>query len=280
MIIYERARLLELSNIPLSIPKNANFNFDIGFDRKKFGHNGKNEWKRRERPPPLIRKANAWVPNRLKFDKTKVDAISNKVKNFLNKISNKNYDKILSNLLELEIDDAFCLNTVVNEIFKKAIIEPTFCKIYSKICIEMSEKFTDYLDTDFRRLLLAHCQSGFIDRKLPDEEYQMMLRKKELTGTARLIGELFNQDMISENVIFDKCMNDLIDLESPMELDLEILATLIKVSGNKIDKDIANKKSLDNIFAKVKEIVDAKKVGSRMKFMYMDLTDSRKKGWQ
>ena len=85
------------------------------------------------------------------------------MKKLLNKISDKNYEKILEQIIDFEIkDDPFCLNTIVKEIFEKALLEPKFSNIYAKICIELIKKYKNFPNINFERLLISHYQTSLV----------------------------------------------------------------------------------------------------------------------
>ena len=280
--IYTREHVMELSSEPI-IPEDAFFKIDIGFDRNK-----KNDWKKKDyRPKPvLIRGDDAWTSDKLKLDKTKVDEISNNIKKLLNKISDKNYEKILEQIMTIDInEDIFCLNVIVKEIFEKAILEPSFSKIYAKICIQLIEKYKNFQNIDFKRLLIAHCQKFFSDRDISNlDEYNSIIKKKKIIGNALFISELCTLDIISIDVVINECIFSLINEQDKlnnknMEINMEIINNILIRCGKKFDETLEKKEKLNEIINIINNTVKELKLSSRIKFMFMDLNDLRKKGW-
>jgi len=280
--IYTREQVLTFSSEPV-IPDGAFFQIDIGFDKR-----GKHDWKRKDnRPKPiLIRGADAWTANHLKLDKTKVNEISTNMKKLLNKISDKNYEKILEHITEFEIsDDPFCLNMIVKEIFEKAILEPGFSKIYAQICTQLIEKYNNFPNISFKRLLVAHCQNFFSDRNICDlDEYNEIIKKKKIIGNSLFIGELCSLDVIPIDVIINECIIALIDEKDTvniknMEMNMEIINNILIRSGKKFDESEETKEKLNDLFKNINNVIKELKLSARIKFMFMDLNDLRKKSW-
>ena len=244
--IYSRDIVLSFITDPV-IPPNSTFQFDIGYDKK----NNRNDWKKREtRPRPVLERGkDAWKANHLIMDKSKVNEISTNMKKMLNKISDKNYEKISEQIIDFEINnDPFCLNSIVKEIFEKAILEPSFSKIYASICLKLIKKYENFENINFKRLLIAHCQNFFSDRDLNNlEEYDEIIKKKKLIGNSLFIGELCNLDVLSIDLIVNKCIYDLINVDQNnknMEMNMEIINNILIRCGNKFDSEEKVKKNL------------------------------------
>ena len=286
--IYNRQEMIKTAHLRI-IPENSKFNIDTGIDSKKrFGGSHHRDWKKKEtmyRPQVQLnnRSESAWVPNRLKMDIDKVKRMNNQIKSLLNKITETNYEKIINEITNLEIEDAYCLNTIVVEIHKKAVREPTFSKIYAKMCLELGttlKKF-DEINVDFKRLIISHCQNKFSERGdlKGEDDYEKNINKKEILGNAKLIGEFYLLNMINGDVIINKCLNTLLT-ETPSELNMEIFNQIITVCCSKILYEKNGQNILNSMVDSSREKTSQNQLGSRIKFMIMNLNDLRKKNWQ
>ena len=171
--------------------------------------------------------------------------VLNKVNSILNKLSISNFDKLSSELLRIEILSDDLLESIVKSIFNKAIMEPHFGEIYSKLCLCFGN-----FNIQFKRFLLNMCQNEFEKRN-------------RMTGNIVFIGQLFKTQMISEQIIHS-CLDKLID--DPTGENIECICKLLEIAGGRM------RENLDENFKRLKSISENKIIiDSRSRFMSKDL---------
>lgn len=207
-----------------------------------------------------------------------------KVNSILNKLSIDNFDKLCQEFLGID-DTSDILEDIVTCIFNKAVMEPHFGEIYSKLCVIFGN-----FNVNFRRHLLNKCQAEFqntnrFDQILREESEasgnpellrEIASRKQKqkliMTGNIIFIGQLFKFQMISEPIIHSCIAKFAIDLAD--EDSIECVCKLIEITGSSI------KAPLDRYFEVLRRMSDNKeRYGSRHRFMIKDLVDLRSRNW-
>jgi translation initiation factor 4G len=65
----------------------------------------------------------------------------------------------------VNIDSALCLTGVISQIFDKALMEPTFCEMHAKFCVQLVAELPEFCKDNekviFKRELLNKCQEEF-----------------------------------------------------------------------------------------------------------------------
>lgn len=114
------------------------------------------------------------------------------------------------------------LQGVVTLIFDKAVLEPTFCTMYSQLFSDLNAKLPPFPSDEpggkeitFKRVLLNNCQEAFEGAANLREEARQMtsleqeserkdkekLIKLRTLGNIQLIGEIFKLRMVRKNII-------------------------------------------------------------------------------
>lgn len=224
-----------------------------------------------------------------------------KIKSILNKLTPQNFDRLFVQVKEVNIDSALCLTGVISQIFDKALMEPTFCEMYAKFCVQLAAELPEfYKDNEkviFKRELLNKCQEEFerdeieqaeADKNEGDsdlktsgeerEEKKAAMRRRML-GNIRFIGELYKESMLTERIMHE-CIKKLLgEYQNPDAEHVESLCKLMSTIGHMIDHPKA-KEHIDAYFDRMAQMLNNQKLPSRLKFMLRDIIDLRKNGWQ
>ncbi|XP_022832467.1 eukaryotic translation initiation factor 4 gamma 3-like isoform X5 [Spodoptera litura] len=254
----------------------------------------------------------AWKPTRFRKDtineeEYRTQELYKKFRGILNKLTPQKFDTLLERVKTLEINNQKRLEGVIDLVFEKAIDEPNFSEAYAAMCHKLSvlkvpadnPTMPDKC-VNFRALIINKCQNQFETHKVDEQILKLEselaasndpLKKKELqlmideenrrvrmrsVGNVRFIGELYKLKMLTSKIM-DYCMKYLIDKVE--EEKLECLCKLLTTIGEQVESEPVTQ--LDNIFKKMKEIVDRKsnKISSRVRFMLQDVIELRDRKW-
>ncbi|KAK8946137.1 Eukaryotic translation initiation factor 4G [Platanthera guangdongensis] len=255
-------------------------------------------------PPPrgpvqaFHKSANRYVIGRASDEEEKKQR---RLKAILNKLTPQNFDKLLDQVKEVNIDNTVTLNGVISQIFDKALMEPTFCEMYADFCLHLATALPDFVEENekitFRRLLLNKCQEEFergereqaeADRADEEGEIQQTEDEREekrirahrrMLGNIRFIGELYKKKMLTDRIMHE-CMKTLLgQYQNPDEENIEALCKLMSTIGAMIDHTEA-KKHMDAYFDRITMLSTNQKLSSRLRFMLKDTIDLRKNKWR
>ncbi|KHG17175.1 Eukaryotic translation initiation factor 4G -like protein [Gossypium arboreum] len=205
------------------------------------------------------------------------------LKAILNKLTPQNFEKLFE------------------QIFDKALMEPTFCEMYANFCYHLAGELPDFREDNekitFKRLLLNKCQEEFErgereqeeankveeegEAKQSEEEREekRIKARRRMLGNIRLIGELYKKKMLTERIMHE-CIKKLLgEYENPDEEDVEALCKLMSTIGDMIDHPKA-KVHMDAYFERMAKLSNNMKLSSRVRFMLKDAIDLRKNKWQ
>lgn len=222
------------------------------------------------------------------------------IKSILNKLTPQNFDKLFVQVKEVNIDSAPCLHGIISQIFDKALMEPTFCEMYAKFCVQLAAGLPEFYEDNekvvFKRVLLNKCQEEFErdereqaeaekaeehgEKKLSAEERQekKAAARRRMLGNIRFIGELYKESMLTERIMHE-CIKKLIgEFQHPEEENVEALCKLMSTIGHMIDHAKA-KEFIDAYFDRMTKMSNNQGLPSRLRFMLRDLIDLRKNGW-
>ena len=148
---------------------------------------------------------------------------------------------------------------------------------------------------DFQRLMITRCQREFEQKLKADlEASERQERNRRSVGNIRLIGELYNQCMLTDRIMHEIIQNL---LNASDKEALECLYWLLCSSGKKLEEstnmklasqsnsdpalrqNIRGLEPFDKYFAKIDEIVKTKEI-SYVKYLLQHVIDLRKINWE
>ena len=202
------------------------------------------------------------------LDKHKMNIIS-----LLNKLTTNNLDIILKNLLNIDYNTDLFLYFIDN-IYLKILNEDKYNEEYFNIILYFIKKNNYYIDinNNFYKLIINKCQdlfNNFLDNNYIDNLNKSGINdvdfyfkeKKNLIQNIKLIGFLYNNDLLSEDIILYIINNLLYNCD----IKIEILCELLNVIKNKFNIT-AYQYSINNIY---------KNNNSRMKYILEELYDKK-----
>ncbi|XP_024987389.1 eukaryotic translation initiation factor 4G-like isoform X3 [Cynara cardunculus var. scolymus] len=223
------------------------------------------------------------------------------LKGILNKLTPQNFEKLFEQVKEVNIDNAGTLSGVIDQIFDKALMEPTFVEMYANFCAGLAVELPDFSEENekitFKRLLLNKCQEEFergereeqeanrteeegeVKQTEGQREEKRLKARRRMLGNIRLIGELYKKRMLTGRIMHE-CITKLLgQYQNPDEEDLEALCKLMSTIGEMIDHPKA-KEHMDAYFDMMFKLSNNMKLSSRVRFMLKDAIDLRKNKWQ
>lgn len=203
-----------------------------------------------------------------------LEQIKLKLINLLNKLSFTNFNIIVTDIIELKIENYEYLKELVNIIYNKCLTEETFIRLYVTVIKKImkcwpSFKKEDGNDTNFITLFIEKCHINYKNWRKEIE-----LKKKNTLNNLQLIGELFNNNIISYDIV-SECILDLSNTEKEYkDFGIELLCNMLIIVGKKYEQ--VNYQDLNNCMNKLK---NEKNISSKNKFLIMDIYDIRKNEW-
>lgn len=245
--------------------------------------------------------AKVWTPRRRQGSLSKDQELLSQVIGILNKLSVENFHQLCAQLFELEITSLDVLRGIVNIIFDKATLEPTFCSLYAQMCTGWANKAPKFQepgsdrDMTFRRALLNRCQEMFEKKEKKEKEEKregVPTVKRVMIGNVIFIGELYRKKLITHKIIHI-CLSKLLDSVTgsiankrsesggrPMEEDVESMCKLFIIVGRDLDVlSSDSRKRMEDYFRSLRGIMANKSLPARIRFLVQDVIEFRQAGW-
>ena len=241
---------------------------------------------------PLTISEGGWRPTKIDTS-TPEGKIQQNVKTgqgYLNKMTRATFETLSEKFVTVALEEENgdpplpgLLKLLIDRIFEQALLQPTFCPMYSSLCEKIHCRMKK-----FRMVLLNKCQEEFergseepseelSDREKDDFRFKA---KKRMLGNIKFIGELFKNKILVEPVMYE-CFNQLLNnqtLESPDEEQTEALCKLMLNVGNILDHEKARKR-MNGYFDQMKEIQNGGFISHRIKFLLQDVEELRQNKW-
>lgn len=143
---------------------------------------------------------------------------------------------------------------IVDLIFDKAVEEPKFCRLYSDLCKEQTDReLKTTTNRPFRQAIIKKCQTTFertsknpteeaieiAQKEIAEEKDEKKLaalnetlaelqakEKRRMLGTIRFIGELYRHALITDNII-SWCLMHMIK-----QYQVKSISIKIKINSN------------------------------------------------
>lgn len=155
---------------------------------------------------------------------------SREIRSILNKLTDRNFDKLLVELTSVQYDQQL-LGNLTNFIFERATAM-NFPKLYSKLCHALRANFKEKnISSIFRKSIVEKCRECFYNEDTPMENDKFMeaefKRRRRLIGNIKFIALLHQAKMIKSVIMFE-CFEVLLDAKSLSDETLETCITLFK----------------------------------------------------
>ena len=231
-------------------------------------------------------------------DTSSPEYLFKKGKEYFNKLSLENFERILEKFLSLGLEKEESLfDKVIELIVSNAQLQPTFCNMYASFCRRLMDTWSvsdEQLGVKFREKLLERCETEFSqDREAgfdkirqqediseEDKEEKMYVLKLRYVGHMHFIGEIYRQDLVSASIM-RKCIEQL--MASTEEEKLACVCKLFQVLGKKLEEYYTEKKKKSKVNSYFESMVkmseETGKYSSRIRFMFKDLIELRNSGW-
>jgi len=212
----------------------------------------------------------AWVPSHMRKTTSSEDPVR-LANSLLNKLTAERQLAIsleMKDFFEKHVHSSEMLSQMAQAIITKATREANYSKLYTELAISITE-----FRPDFKTSLLRVLQKSFLQLC---QEKTIIRRDKRLLGYAAVIGEFYNQELLSQKVLFLNVANYF--LEEMSEDTLGALCVLFNVSRRHLNASASGKESLGLYIKKLQEIYEDKNngIGSRMRFLILDVIEDRR----
>lgn len=215
--------------------------------------------------------------------KSDTDKINGEINSYLNKISNDNFEKILSEILNIinKNNETHIIEQTLTSIFEKALMQPIYCPLYVKICKKLIEinKYTSNLINKKCSTYYNIIKAMEVDQKIAlnknyDRFCENIKHKRKIKGFTQFIGELYLNKIVTIDII--KSINSLFldnintlsvnKKSKSLEKNVECLCIMLDTILNRMNEFPCYKNT-------IKDLSKNKKLLPRHRFLFMDIVD-------
>ncbi|KZP29676.1 ARM repeat-containing protein [Athelia psychrophila] len=262
------------------------------------------------KPPPIDRESPEWVEHKVEallaiLPWQNFDSISDQIIMWVNKSEKEN--------------DGRTLIQVIRRVFEKGTNEPTWSKLYARLCRKMMENVCVSVPDGgciknnqekpiaggqlFRRYLLNRCQEDFergwaakgitkavriandenkdgVDELYSEEYCAVSKTKCQRLGLIKFVCELFKMQMLSEQIMHH-CVEKLLGkVPNPEEEEIESLCMLLQTIGALIDSTTPKARMrMDMFFSRMKALSCNHNVSLQAQLMLQHVIELRERKW-
>ena len=224
---------------------------------------------------------------------TKLEKNKNEINALLNKLSPKNFDKIVPRIQEYytkEEERDFLIESTIDNIFLKAVMQPVYCPYYVKLLKIMNDEYEkeDSINnkcSEFKTILKSNVETESTENNdemslSEKEKYDLFCKankeKKYKEGYSQFIGELFNNKMINTETLEENVSLFVDSLETSSKEDAKstyVEDALICIC--QLFDTVSNREKtiIKTYCERVILIKENSNLPKRLKFKLMDLQD-------
>jgi hypothetical protein len=205
----------------------------------------------------------------------------------LNKISDKNFDEIAEEIMNLPYTKSKHIYRLAEAILIKSIKEPSYSEKYAKLSMSLLPCYIEINENKihFRTVLLTICQDIF-NELIFDSKFDLQLKKKQeydrqlaydtldLSGLSNFFGQLNKVNILPSQIIsfcFDKLVK-CIERGNASDSKFEGVKSIVESCITNIKKN--DQKVYDDIKTKIQSMLDNKQFTNiRTKFILMETVE-------
>ncbi|CAN8240752.1 unnamed protein product [Cochlearia groenlandica] len=210
----------------------------------------------------------------------------------LDDLTQEKYVSLLRHLIKSCTTPSILMD-IVTLIFDKAILEPTFCPLYAKLCYIIDQKLPTFTDNEakritFKRMLLNFCQEAFEVRDMNTTNHKAECKHKNILSNLRALGNLrFIGELVKQKVVPEKIGHHIVQIllgdnekTCPTHENVEALCLFLKIIGKKLDGNMSSKKINDNrYFNHLKNLANNPELVMRTRYMVRNIINLRNNRW-
>jgi hypothetical protein len=221
--------------------------------------------------------SNNWL-NTKKQSKTEDEELYYNIRIILNKMSESNFNILYEEFMKFDIKNKEQLNNIIEMIYKKAILEKTFSSLYANLIYKLLPTYVldDNKQVFFNNQMMEVFQKKFLELMLKEEDdFKDPYKKKQYIGFITLLGELYNQGGLDEQIIC-YCLKFLLNsINDNNSHYITLFCIFIEKIGHKLKEK--NEVQFNIYFNNIKELLKNKSINIKYKFPIQDLIDINKK---
>ena len=203
----------------------------------------------------------------------------------INKITERNYAKLLQKLFETHDYSGFLLEKLAWFIYDRATMHHGFSEMYAKLCVDLKFRFVETqkneIAKNFRVLILEKCEKAFYKQEvvagneLIDAETK---RRVKLAGNVKFIGFLFQLKFISPRVIHE-CFQVQLNEHSLSDESIETFCLLFQsvaaLLRTRTKDPVAEAQELREVYERAASLRNDERFSIRVRFMIQTLIDRK-----